>query len=468
MLPDRPVVAAVHGPRRGRSVLAVRATLGLLVLPALLALLGAALGGRAWAEPPASPAPAPLTALEAGELGRATDVLLGTLLEQRDLRGPALARFAVVRWLKGGPALGEAGRGADVPGLPAVPARPAEVLVLVGGPRNTADKQRPSAAYLDRRPGTTYVLFLVAASGDATYRLENRIEIRGLEGQEKVRAIEAQVALSACPDPELRARRTRDHLLGALQANGAWTRANAARELSYLSGVRPDLFPREVRTAIEEARDATSAPAVRRWLDALLARLPPLDSRAPRERVPVPAPAAEAGGAAGSAPAAAAPTVPAPGGAARIDLLDAALRSAGPRAATRALVLFREEQEPEVQAWLVDWLADSGHAEALPALRAAYATADAPVVREALVRATGLLGGEADVAWLKERLLSPHLRDAAVLALARLRTPTARAALEQLAAASAAGSEEQRDLARRIEVLLSSAFEDADRLERGR
>lgn len=407
-------------------------------------LLVATLAGPVRAEPPSAPErPPPLTALEAGELGRSSHVLLGTLVEHRDLRGPALARFAVTRWLKGFAAGQE-------------PAS-REVTVLVGGPRNTTDKQRPSAAYLDRRPGTTYLLFLSAGASDAAFFLENRIEVRGLEGQEKVRAVEAQVALSAVADSEERGRRTLAHFLGALEGQGPWTRANAARELAYLGGVRPLLFTGPVRSRLRTARDGSSAPTVKRWLDVLLSRLPALGTESDRPMLSVPEPPVEP---------AAPPAPESPQG--RIDALDRLLRSAGPTAPARALRLYQQEPDPEVQAWLVDWLADSGHAEALPSLRAAYASADAPCVREALVRATGLLGGDADLAWLEDRLLSPHLVDAALLALARLRTPAARAVLERLARRYATGTEEQRDLGTRIQVLLSPAFEDSDRMERGR
>jgi hypothetical protein len=76
------------------------------------------------------------------------------------------------------------------------------------------------------------------------------------------------------------------------------------------------------------------------------------------------------------------------------------------------------------------------------------------------VRAVGLLGGAGDVAWVEARLTSPAVEEAALLALARLRTPRA---VERLTAArdeAAAGG--RKDRAAWIGYLLSARFVAVD------
>lgn len=398
------------------------------LLACALALSGATTGAD---EP--DPASQPLTALSAGELGRSSHVVLGTLVELREVRGMALAKVHVDRWLKG------AGSG-DL------------ITVLVAGPGPTADPKRPSAAYLDRRPGATYLLFLAQGASGVAFHLANRIEVRGLEGQEKVRALETQIVLEAVSDPAERARRTLAHFLAAVEAPGPWTRANAARELAYLANVRPRLFTPKVRAQISALIEGAPAPAVRTWLETLMRRLPPPSVGEEPAQVPAEPEAPPA------------PPPPADGGPeARRQALDAHLRRAGDQAPPRALHLLRQEQDPDLAAWLVDWLAESGHRTALPGLMTAYGRTEERSVREAIVRAVGLLGGDPEVPWLVERLVSPWLREAALLALARIRSAAAVAALEAARTRMERGTDEERDLALRIEHLLSPAFEASER-----
>lgn len=383
----------------------------------------------------------PLTALAAGPLGRSTHVVLGEVLERQGEREISIVRVRVERWLRGH---------ADEP----------EIHVLVGGPAPTADARRPSAPYFSGKAGASYLLFLARRERGTAFALENRIEVAGLEAQEKVAAVEAQIGLAAIAEPEERARRVLAHFLTALTAPGAWTRANAARELNYLATVRPQAFAPVARLRLQRVADGpATAPAVRTWLRNLLTVLGPEgdDAAAGRTEPPAPQPedrAPELGPAAGAA-------LPV---ADRIGALDAALARSGADAPRRALVLYREIAQPPIRAWLVDWLAESGHAAALPLLRLAYATEDEPVVREALVRATGLLGSEADVPWLVERLQNARLVEHALLALARVRSPAALEALRAFRARCVAGDDEQRDLAGRIDLLLSPAFEEGERL----
>ncbi len=78
-------------------------------------------------------------------------------------------------------------------------------------------------------------------------------------------------------------------------------------------------------------------------------------------------------------------------------------------------------------------------------------------VRERIVRTVGLLGGAADVPWIAERLRSPTVRRAALIALARIGTKPARA---QLVRAQVKSTAEE---GRWIEYLLSPAFGAGER-----
>ena len=134
----------------------------------------------------------------------------------------------------------------------------------------------------------------------------------------------------------------------------------------------------------------------------------------------------------------------------------------GAEAPAVAVQLLKRLEESRQRVFVVDWLAAAGHAEALPALRASYAHEEDPEVRSAVIRAHGLLGGDADVPWLEARLGNARLVETALLALARLRTPTARKALEAFREQRLKGSEEDQELAEKVLRLLGPAFEEAE------
>jgi hypothetical protein len=226
---------------------------------------------------------------------------------------------------------------------------------------------------LKSRPGSSYLLFLSQRSAGVAFALENRIELRGLDSLEKTAAVEAQIGLAAIADPDERGRRVLAHFLEALKTSGAWTRANAARELNYLAGVRPGLFDARTRARLRRVLEGPSAPAVKTWLRNLESRLGPAEGEDAFAPVPPEPARAALPTAAESVPAA----LDVPG---RIAVLDDVLTRSGDAAPARALILFRDAQEPVVKAWIVDWLAESGHASALPALRGAYAREEEPVV----------------------------------------------------------------------------------------
>ncbi len=423
------------------AALSCRALLG----GAWVCLVLALGGGRVQAEIPQVEGPA-FTALAAGELGRSTHVALGTVTSLRDVRGLAIAHVAVERWLRGT-------HGA------------ATITVMVGGPRAGLQPKQPSLPLLERRTGVTYVLFLVQRDEGEAFALENRQVVEGLEGLERVRAVEAQIELAAIPEAETRSRRVLQHFLGALESRGVWTRANAARELNHLALVRPEVFGESARARVARAADGTVSPTVRSWLSTLVRRLGALPvqkevPRAPATAAP-PQPSLLAPPLAPLAdPSASASNEDAEQAMAR---LDARLLESGAEAPTVALHLLRRLTDVRQRVFVIDWLAAAGHAEALTGLRAFYAQEEEPDVRAAVIRAHGFLGKEADVSWLCERLGNARLVETALLSLARLRTPAARRALETFRAQHVNGGEDDQELARKVEHLLSPAFEEAER-----
>jgi len=421
---------------------------------ALLGALGVSLvfasGGGAEAEIPQVEGPA-LTALAAGELGRSTHVAVGTVTALRDVRGMAIAHVAVERWLRGS---------YSAP----------TITVMVAGPRAALQAKSPSLPMLDRRSGVTYVLFLAQRADGEAFALENRQVIEGLEGLEKLRAVEAQVELAAIPAFEERARRVLQHYLKALESKGAWTRANAARELNHLALVRPEVFGESARARLSRAADAAAAPTVRSWLSILERRLaafpvtsearrPPETLLAPQPTLLGPLPTPE--------PAQRSPAPP-EDAEQTLARLDARLLESGAEAPKVAMHVLRRLVEVRERVFVIDWLAAAGHAETLAGLRAFYAQEEEPDVRAAVIRAHGFLGGEADVPWLEARLSNARLVEAVLLTLARMRTPAARRALETFRAQRLSGGDDDQELARKVEHLLSPAFEEAERASGGR
>jgi hypothetical protein len=436
--PDRTTAAAARRASPLARALVVAACALTLALPAQrVAAEGESTEGARVEGPP-------MTALAAGELGRASHVVLGSVKRLRDVRGLMIAHVQVERWLRGS-------------------GSPDEITVMVAGPRPSLDAKAPSQPYFDRRTGVSYVMFLVRRAEGEAFELDNRQAIEGLEGAERLRAVESQIALAAVPQADVRARRVLEHFLGGLEARGQWTRSNAARELNYLAGVRPDLFDGLARVRIARASESASSPTMRTWLKALERRL----EAAPDVAAPPPAPPPPAVGLLplGAAPAAR-PAAPQPPEVESHDAfvarVAASLAEAGPQAPARADHLLRRLTDPTQRAAIVDWLAGSHLASALPTLRAHYDREDDPGVREAVVRAHGLLGGDGDVPWVVERLPNQRLQEAALLALARIRTPAARAALQSFADQRRGGDEEARALAERVDHLLSPAFEAAE------
>lgn len=397
-----------------------------LALPVtlLLALAGTAVHAE-------EPAAQPLTAIEAGPLGRSTLVLLAEVKTVKSVRGMVLAQVRPERSVKG--------------------AQPAarSLTILIPGVRPTADRETPSAPYLtEGAEGRRFVFFLVPARGGVAWRMDSLFDAEGKVGEQKLASLEKIAALTRVPDPEQRARETLDWLLDAQRAQGTWTRVNAARELNHLLEVRRDLFDDAVRSRIRRLASRGCAPAQRKWLVRAMKDLGalPVESAPPVEpERPDALDAALAG-------------VKDPD--ARIQILEQHLHSGGPLAASSLIARIRRE-DAQVRGWMVRTFAEGGYATHLPTLRGLYSYESDADVRRAIVYATGRLGGDADVTWLEERTLSPSVQRESLFALARIRTPSALAALARVRERPP-DELVSGDIPALVDYLRSSAFEEVE------
>lgn len=138
----------------------------------------------------------------------------------------------------------------------------------------------------------------------------------------------------------------------------------------------------------------------------------------------------------------------------------AALGKAG--AGPDLLAAFRAD-DPTLRERAAVLLGDVGATEAWPTLREAFGTERSPEVREALVRAAGLLGDARTVPWVVARLEEAPLRTSALMALARLRTPAALGILADRQQEALSASPPDEATARLLSYLRSPAFEAAEK-----
>ena len=373
----------------------------------------------------------PLTAIEAGPLGRSSLVVLAAVETVRGVRGMALAQIRPERAIKG-----------DLPEDDAI-------TVLVPGVRPTGDQERPSVPYLtEAAAGHRYVFFLRPARGGVAWRMVTLFDAQGKVGAQKLASLDKVSVLLAIHDPDERAQATLDWLLEAQRAKGTWTRVNAARELNHLLEVRRDLFDDAVRSSIRRLASRGCVPAQRTWLVRALkdlGALPPETApSAPPER-----PDALEEALTGIEDADA-----------RIRILEEHLHRGGPTAAATLIRRIRHE-DALVRTWMIKTFAEGGYATHLPAIRTLYAYEANAEVRRAIVYATGRLGSDADVTWLEERTLSPSVQRDALFALARIRTEAALAALARVRERPVDGSV-SGDIPALVDYLRSSAFEEVE------
>jgi hypothetical protein len=376
---------------------------------------------------PEDEAPKPLTAIEAGPLGRCALVLLGKVDDVRGVRDMVLARVIPEQVIKG------------------TLRTEAPVTVLVPGPRPTLDRSRPSAPYLTEDDRGRYVFFLQPAGGGEAWRLETLFDAEGDVGEEKLASLVRHAALARIADRKERGARTLAYLLQAQRTKGTWTRVHAARELSYLADVEPSLFDADVRAKLRRLAARGSVPAQRSWLCNVLRKL---GGEAPVAAAPSPEDA--------DADVLEAALAEAEDASARIEILGNVLHRGGSRAADVILARLRKE-EPEVRAWFVRTLAEGGYLKQLPAIRMLYAFESDAAVRRAIVYATGRLGGSDDVPWLAKRALALSVQREALFALARIRTQEALEVLARLET-ELVGSGASHDIPALVNYLRGPAF----------
>src|SRR5206468_382916 len=118
----------------------------------------------------------------------------------------------------------------------------------------------------------------------------------------------------------------------------------------------------------------------------------------------------------------------------------------------------RASTDAPVRERVVVLLGDVGARDALAPVRSTYEREQDAAVREAIVRAVGLLGDDGDVAWLVARAEQPSLVRAVAFALARVRTDAALAALRAIARRARESDPPDADTSRLADYLTTPAF----------
>jgi hypothetical protein len=475
---------------RRAALLAALLAVVLAVLPATTAQAG---------DDPAAPAPAPAEVFEAAAVARSDAVVVGTarVLKKGLATAPTVLRVDVERWLKD--SKGVAAQGTDVTVLLTADA------ALPAGVRDTRPTLEAAAA--KRR-----VLFLSPMG--AGYRLVGQFPLDEPESAEKVAVLEEEIALDAVADRVERARRAvatwSDLLVRGTprrlpssaprfvpSSGTSWSRWHSQRALLALARTDLSAFDDASLSRIESALSTSRDPGFRDALVRVLERADPRraaragagslatssesapssESSDPGPGSPPPAPAAPESG---PAPAPSCPPAPPACPPERVDELRAAyarakttderataltvLAKEGGRATVRDLLAAAMDADAAVRERAAVLLGDLGDPAALAPLLHSFPRETDPGVREALVRAAGCLGDDATVAWAVQRLVEPALRRAALFALARIRTASALAALDEVVAAETAKPSPDGATIRLVAYLKSGSFETAERV----
>ncbi len=377
----------------------------------------------------AAEGPQPGTSLEAGPWANADVVLMGIVHEVTELRAPQVARVKVEKVYKG-----------TVAGK--------VISVVVRGERPTLEPTKPSVPYF--RPGVEerFILFLERSPGAVTYGMRTLFDTSDKTGPQKIAAVEAVAEIAAVKGPDAKRRRATRLLSDMLRDPRGWTKTFAARELAWLARSQPEAFDEKTQARIRRVGKSRLTADQRFWLRTLFRALEKAGAKAdsPPEDPEDADPWRRTWEAAGT----------------KEDRQRLLARLFADREAFERHGWWAYRQsEPSLRAWYWPALAGTRLKIESAMLRALYPTEEDAGVREQLVRTLGIKGGEADVRWLEERSANLALRRPALLALARIRTASARAALERRRDVFRGAGE--ADLADWIDYLLSPAFEAAER-----
>lgn len=338
-----------------------------------------------------------------------------------------------------------------------------ELLETLRGPAPggaTVQVLTSEKGYFRRYPGEA-VFFLKPLSGGTRYEPVAVMDLADGAGEARLAALRRVLEVEALPEGE-RAGALRKVCLQGLQAEDAWTRRNAARELAHLTLVAPRVFTEPDFRDLARSASREEDPVLRPLLVEAADRL----SAASRKGL------------------LAAPGKPPPdaSGDARREALLRVLR-AGREASLRrdAARLLSEVDGEDVTGALAAALLkdqDAGVRQeaaiamaARPATEAATAAfldclrleTDGPVLGVA-VEALGFLKAEKAV----EPLVALARRDSSrrglcLFALARIATPAARAAMDDMRRAAAGGTEDDERVRSLVRYLLSPEFEEQEK-----
>ncbi len=369
----------------------------------ILLLLLAATPGLPAAEAEEGRAPS-ITRLERGRWDPADAIVEARIESVRDARAPGgalgrqVVRARVAKSWKG-------------------PLAAEQVFTLVVyGQRPTLDPARPSVPYFHDGKASEHILFLGRGAEAHAWRLQTLFDLDGDHGAEQAEAVATLASWRAMHDVTAKGKRVVQDLLRMLARGGEWTRTYAARELAWMAETRPQAFDAKARRTLQRLGPTGANRDQRFWARRALACLVP------------------GRGDAAETPAETDPWrrafLEAEDREARIKVLTRLHASGGTLFDTNAWWAWRR-LEPSLRAWFLDSLIESKRAGMGPALRRAYGVEDDPETRESLVRALGFLGSSADVPWLVARTGNERLRRPALLALSRIGTPEARAALAE-------------------------------------
>ncbi|MBL9086552.1 MAG: HEAT repeat domain-containing protein [Planctomycetia bacterium] len=389
--------------------------------------------------------PAPRTHLEAGVLPRAEVVVVGrvrVLVPSRGMGSMAVLRVEAEQVLRG-------------------KADPSFTLFVRGG-RNTADPGRPSEAWFAGAAGGRYALFLRPSPQGSGFGLEAAFSVDDAEGKEKAEVLARELEVAAIEDPAERGARLVALLLDLLATPKPWSRLHAARELEGVAAQQPGLLTPAVRAELEAVARKTFDEVLRARLVRVLRSTAGGGDPAGEEGTGPAAPRRRPLSAEYLRAVRRLPEVLDPE--ARLAAVTELARLGGEGAGPDLLRVATTDLVPAVRERAAVLLGDVGARDAATPLRERYAEEPDGAVREAIVRAVGLLGDDGDVAWLEARLETPTLVRPVAFALARVRTPAALAALERIGATARAATPPDEALPRLVEYLLTTAFADAERV----